>query len=483
MREARLTAALNHTNAVSLYDVVEHAGTTWLVMEYMASRTLSQLIASEGSLPPDRVASIGAQIAAALNSAHSLGIIHRDIKPGNILVGDDNEAKISDFGIARGHADLRLTQTGMVTGTPTFFAPELARGKEASFASDVWALGITLYTATEGAPPYPPHTNPLAMLSTIANEPVPHPQHAGPLTAVLTRMLDPDHSRRLTMAEALASLHRIREETASTPSIAPADDPATKQAAPTQALTLESPVEPDYEQPVVLPSEFGRWIDGPTASSDEPASRHTTVGRSVRVALGILVLVGAGALILSVLGSLSGNNPSTSGGAQGTVPTSSSGARHHAGSSSSSTSSGSVTSSQTTTTSLTTPSSTASSTSGPPDTTSTPPASASVPGGTSASSPEDFTQLYYRTVPGNLDAGWSMLAPSMQANVGRASYDGFWHTIKAVSVSSADAVDSSTVRYRITYTFYSGKTSVENKQLTLTRTGNEYRITSDAEAQ
>ncbi|MDX6319855.1 MAG: eukaryotic-like serine/threonine-protein kinase [Nocardioidaceae bacterium] len=485
MREARLTAALNHTNAVSVYDVVEHAGTTWLVMEYMASKTLSQLIASEGSLPPGRVAAIGAQVAAALTSAHSLGIIHRDIKPGNILVGEDDVAKISDFGIARGHTDMRLTQTGMVTGTPAFFSPELARGEEASFASDVWALGITLYTATEGAPPFQPQTNPLAMLSVIANEHVPRPEHAGPLVPVLAGMLDPDPSRRFTMAQALTSLHRVQDQTSSTPSAAAsaeaADGAATREEAPTHTPTIESPVEPDYEQPVVLPPAAGRWVEEPAREGDQSARRRSPVGRLVRGALALLVLVGAAALLVNVLGSFSGDNAPTSTGAGGTVSTSGSGTRHHSGTSAGSTSgsaSGPASSSGTSTSS----SSTTPSTSGAATT--SPPASSSGPGGgTSASSPQGFTRLYYRTVPGNLDAGWNMLAPSMQATVGRGSYNGFWHTIQSVSLSSVDALDATTVRYRITYTFFNGTTSTENKQLTLARSGSSYLITSDAEAQ
>lgn len=206
MREARLAAALNHKNAVSVYDVVEYDGTTWLVMEYVPSQTLSQLIASVRRLPPTRVTHIGAQVAAALNSAHSLGIVHRDVKPGNILVGEDDQAKISDFGIARGHQDVHLTQTGMVTGTPAFFSPELARGEDPTFASDVWALGITLYTATEGAPPFETQSNPLAMLTAITRDPLPLPRHAGPLTPVLAGMLQPDASQRATMSETLTAL-------------------------------------------------------------------------------------------------------------------------------------------------------------------------------------------------------------------------------------------------------------------------------------
>jgi serine/threonine protein kinase len=501
MREARVTAALNHPNAISLYDVVEHDATTWLVMEYMASRTLSQLIASEGWLAPERVAAIAAQVAAALSSAHAMGIIHRDIKPGNILVGPGDEAKISDFGIARGHADVRHTQTGMVIGTPTFFSPELARGEESSFASDVWALGITLYTATEGAPPYQPQTNPLAMLSLIANEPVPPPKHAGPLRPVLAGMLDPDPSQRVSMAEALASLNRVREDSAAAAALA--DGPAKEQTT-TRALTLESPVEPDYEQPIVIPAYSARWVDNPAAHGGfvdspaatgeliearaapraQPARQHSRVGRLIAVVLGVLVLAGAGALLANLLGSPSPSSPSTSPGAAGTVTHSQSGHRHQAGTSSSSGSGGSTTGTATTAVPPTINTSTTLSTTSAPDTTSTSPTSTSAPaGGLSASSPEAFTRLYYRTVPGNLDGGWSMLAPSMQATVGRASYDNFWHTIAAVKVSSVHAIDSSTVRYRITYTFVSGGTSVENKQLTLTRSGDTYLITSDTEAQ
>ena len=122
-REARVSAALNHENAVSVFDVVDHDGGTWLVMEYFPSQTLADLISSEGALSPARVAHIGEQVAAALASAHGLGIVHRDVKPGNVLVGEGDIAKISDFGIARAHTDLSLTQTGMMTGTPGYFSP------------------------------------------------------------------------------------------------------------------------------------------------------------------------------------------------------------------------------------------------------------------------------------------------------------------------------------------------------------------------
>ena len=170
MREARSSAALNHRNVVAVYDAIEEGDHIWLVMEYVPGRTLSQIVAADGPLPPERAAWIGAQVADGLAAAHARGTVHRDVKPGNILVTDDDVAKISDFGIARTHGDATLTQSGMVTGTPAYFSPELARGDEASPASDVWALGATLYAAVEGHGPYPDQPNALALLSTIAAE-------------------------------------------------------------------------------------------------------------------------------------------------------------------------------------------------------------------------------------------------------------------------------------------------------------------------
>src|SRR4051812_2317108 len=170
LREARLAAAVNHRNVVAVFDVVDDGGAPWLVMEYVPSRTLSQVIAAEGPLPPRQAAAIGAQVADALAAAHALGIVHRDVKPGNILVADDGLTKIGDFGIARRSQEQQLTQTGFVTGTPAFFAPELATGSVPTPAADMWALGVTLYTAVEGKPPFEPRDNALAMLTAVVHD-------------------------------------------------------------------------------------------------------------------------------------------------------------------------------------------------------------------------------------------------------------------------------------------------------------------------
>ena len=138
-------------------------------MEYVASRTLAQVIGQDGPLSPEATLEIGVQIAEALEATHAAGTIHRDVKPGNILVTAEGVAKISDFGIARAHDQSQLTGSGQVIGTPMYFAPELARGEKPTPAADVWALGASLYAAVEGHPPYETQPNALALLATIAS--------------------------------------------------------------------------------------------------------------------------------------------------------------------------------------------------------------------------------------------------------------------------------------------------------------------------
>lgn len=193
LREARSSAALNHPHVVSVFDAVEADDHIWLVMEYVPGETLSQLIAREGRLDPERVAAIGAQVADGLAAAHARGTVHRDVKPGNILIAGD-VAKISDFGIARTEGEEQLTRSGVLMGTPLYFSPELARGADPSPAADVWALGATLYNAVEGTPPVADRSNPIATLTAIAETRPPRPTHAGFLTDAIGRMLDPTPS-------------------------------------------------------------------------------------------------------------------------------------------------------------------------------------------------------------------------------------------------------------------------------------------------
>ncbi|WP_434445251.1 protein kinase domain-containing protein [Lentzea sp. E54] len=213
MREARLAARLEHPNAIRVYDVVEEDGNPWLIMEYLPSRSLAAVIAEQGTLPPREVARIGCYTAAALAAAHRHGIQHRDVKPGNVLIGDQ-EVKITDFGISRATGDDgTATATGTV-GTPAYFSPEVARGEDAGLPSDVFSLGATLYTAVEGGPPFGTADNHLAMLHRVAGGSIMPPANAGPLLSpVLFRLLATEPERRPTMQEAVHLLAAVVNET------------------------------------------------------------------------------------------------------------------------------------------------------------------------------------------------------------------------------------------------------------------------------
>ncbi|MGH3621185.1 MAG: protein kinase domain-containing protein, partial [Sciscionella sp.] len=197
LREARLAAKLRgHPNVVPLYDVQVDDGDVWLVLEYLPSRSLGQLLTANGPLDPAEAARIGASVAHALTAAHALGIQHRDVTPGNVLIGENGTVKLTDFGIAHSASDERITQTNAVVGTIAYLAPEVARGDDATSASDVFSLGATLYTAVEGQPPFGRHDNPVRMLNLVGSGIIRPPENAGPLTPLLLRMLELDPATR-----------------------------------------------------------------------------------------------------------------------------------------------------------------------------------------------------------------------------------------------------------------------------------------------
>jgi hypothetical protein len=189
LREARTAARLNHPAVVTIFDVVEADGSPWIVMELVEARSLDQVLTEEGPLPPHQAADLGARVLGALACAHAAGILHRDVKPSNVLLGPDGRAVLTDFGIATLEGDSGLTQAGMVMGTPGFTAPERIRGDPASPASDLWSLGATLYAAVEGRGPFDNRGNSIAILAAIANEEAPRPRSAGPLRPVIEALL------------------------------------------------------------------------------------------------------------------------------------------------------------------------------------------------------------------------------------------------------------------------------------------------------
>jgi eukaryotic-like serine/threonine-protein kinase len=209
MREARIAARLHHPHAIAVYDVLEHAGRPCLIMEYLPSRSLADLIEAGADLPTDQLARIGSHIADALAAAHRAGIVHRDVKPANVLLAEDGTAKLTDFGISRAVGDTTVTATGILAGTPAFLAPEVAQGHDPTWRGDIYSLGATLYTAVEGAPPFGFDDNPMALLNRVASDEVPPPRQAGPLTAALSAMLYRDPERRpsaRTVSQLLAAI-------------------------------------------------------------------------------------------------------------------------------------------------------------------------------------------------------------------------------------------------------------------------------------
>jgi serine/threonine protein kinase len=211
MREAKNAARFQHPNAIVVFDIAEHNGDPCLVMEYLNGPSLSTILSQDGTLPLGRIARIGEQVASALVAAHRAGIVHRDVKPGNILIDETGTAKITDFGISRAAGDMTLTATGLIGGTPAYLAPELARGADPVPSSDVFALGATLYQAIEGTTPYGNTTNQLALLYAAANGQINPPVQAGGATALLMSLLRSEPGERPSMAEArerLAALAR-----------------------------------------------------------------------------------------------------------------------------------------------------------------------------------------------------------------------------------------------------------------------------------
>ncbi|WP_019814844.1 serine/threonine-protein kinase, partial [Saccharomonospora saliphila] len=199
-REGRIAARLQHPNAISVYNVADHGTQPVLVMEYLPSRSLAAILDERGTLPVTEAAHIGAQVAAALTAAHGAGVVHRDVKPGNILLAGDGTAKITDFGISRAAGDITVTSTGLFAGTPAYLAPETARGVEPDAAADVFSLGACLFAAVEGRPPFDDPGNEIAMLHAVASGKIVPPARAGILTSSLRAMLRPDPEDRPVMA-------------------------------------------------------------------------------------------------------------------------------------------------------------------------------------------------------------------------------------------------------------------------------------------
>ncbi|MGY1805970.1 serine/threonine-protein kinase [Blastococcus sp. SYSU D00669] len=326
LREGRIAARLSHPHAISVYDVAVESGQPWLVMEYLPSRSLAAVLTEDGLLRVETVAQIGAQVADALAATHAAGIVHRDVKPANILIGEgeprvEGLVKITDFGISHASGDVTLTQTGQITGTPAFLAPEVAQGEEPGPASDVFSLGATLYTCREGQPPFGMSGNSLQQLHRVAAGRINPPVNCAGLTEPLMKMLAPTPGTRPSMAEIRDELASLvsrdgdtttvllartqlrssgRQRTATFPAAAPAEptpSPPPPPVVPRPAA--EDPPPATTPRPAAappVPAPPARPTDGEAAGSRRRPWLWVALGAllTVAVVLGVVWLTGRG---------------------------------------------------------------------------------------------------------------------------------------------------------------------------------------------
>ena len=443
MREARITARLHHPNAVPVYDVVEHDGRPCLIMQYVPSQSLQDVLNEKGALAPAVVAGIGADIAAALAAAHAAGIVHRDVKPSNVLITEDGSAKLTDFGVSHAVGDVTLTSVGMVTGTPAYLAPEVARGARSNAAADVFSLGATLYAALEGTPPFGTAENPMALLHRVASGQTIPPRRSGPLAPLLVRMLAADPADRPPMIDVSRTLTALRADLESiqdttramVPSPVPA--PATLPAQP-----FPAGAEPDHQPttttaalPLVGPAKPPA---GPPLGPPRPRDPDR---RRALVALLTAVLLIAAAIVAGVLLVNHDNgNPQAN---QTTPPVSRSPVRSSASTTSrpASRTASSTPASSTPQTSSNSPSESATQTTGPVD----------------AQLAQAITD-YYSLLPSDTNDAWNRLTKSYQRGTARnrSYYESFWNAIEKVETSNVTGSSPDSAEATITYTYKDG---------------------------
>ena len=240
MREARAAAMISHPSVVKVYDAVTDGGRPWIVMELLDARSLADIVVEDGPLAPRAVAKIGVAMLGALEMAHAAGVLHRDVKPANVLICHDGRPVLTDFGVARMPSDQQLTTPGMVLGSPHFISPERAMGAPFGPSSDLFSLGVTLYAAIEGRPPFD-RGDPIATMHSVVEDPPRPPERAGVLTEVLYGLLEKDPERRWDAPTARKALRDLLAGplASATPhfptdpySVVPSHLPPTSRAAP-----------------------------------------------------------------------------------------------------------------------------------------------------------------------------------------------------------------------------------------------------------
>jgi serine/threonine protein kinase len=419
-REARLAARLNHPHVVAVYDLVSEGDDTWLVMEYVEGVTLSELIRRDGALTPDEAAPLVRQAADALAAAHAAGIVHRDVKPSNMLVTREGSVKLTDFGIARAQADASLTQTGLVTGSPAYLSPEVASGATAHEASDVWSLGATLYHALAGHTPYDVSENLMGGLYRIVHEEPPRLADAGWLTPVLEHTMTRDPADRWSMRQVRDFLDQGHDVTIHPAPAATMDSDSTRVLQPTQSEPVGVP--PIVADPALVATP-------PPVAERRPRRRPVWPWVAAAVLLVAVAVLGWAALTTGTGG---GGNDAASGG-----------------------------------------------TSSSP---SSPKSSASTGTKDQAAAMEDFISTYLATVTQDAHATYAMLTPTFQEESGKyGGYHGFWKNIESATPSNIQADPAAmTVSYDVDYVTKKGGTSSDHVTLQLEKKGSSFLIAGEA---
>ncbi|MEY9962364.1 putative Ser/Thr protein kinase [Streptacidiphilus sp. MAP12-16] len=294
LTEAKAIARIRHTAAVTVYDVVEEDDRPWIVMELVESRSLSEVIRADGVLPPRRAAQIGLDLLGVLAEAHRSGILHRDVKPSNVLIGHDGRVVLTDFGIARMEGDPSVTSTGMLVGAPSYISPERARGGIPGAPADLWSLGATLYAMVEGHPPYD-RGSALSTLTAVMTEELTPPRNGGELTPVIAGLLRKDPYERLDEATTRRMLVGVLSAPEPPAQRAPrvAQEPTvTLGAAPLTAPTRQQPLPASPPTPASAAS--AATVAGQASPSGPPPRRRRT-GTLVLALVVLLLVAGTGA--------------------------------------------------------------------------------------------------------------------------------------------------------------------------------------------
>jgi tRNA A-37 threonylcarbamoyl transferase component Bud32 len=271
MREARVAARLNHPGAVTLHDIVDEDGRPFIVMELVPAPTLTDLVAAEGTLPPARAAAIGLRLLDTLETAHRVGIVHRDVKPSNVMVCEDGSTKLTDFGIASLKGDPAVTASGLLLGSPAYMAPEQADQEPVGPPTDLWSLGATMYFAVEGVPPFE-RGGPVPTLAAVVGEDPRPMRRAGPLEPAITALLSKSPADRPTASEVRRALRKVAahaDDGDRTPAPGPADR-AVRASGQVAVAAARPPAEPPVTVTAQLAALPGRSSPPPTAVVVEP---------------------------------------------------------------------------------------------------------------------------------------------------------------------------------------------------------------------